>query len=480
MPITTNGFEARRFQEILQSINSDQVTLISPDIKTRPDSLLGVISNIFALKQAEQEEYMQILADSFNIDKARDKFLDDLVALTKVKRLGESPSAGKLSVRAQEGVLIKTGKEFIDNSNNTVLTTKDILVSQLIGWRIVVIPIAAPTGSVYSFTVSGRTYSHTSTAGQTVLDISNAMLALISEEPGISITQNTTTGRLDVTSKISFVAMNATFNTLFKVEDLYVSISAECSETGPVPVYANTVTRIKTAQSGLLEVNNPEDFALGRLVESDEELRARHGSSTSINGNCTIPAIVARVRQIEGVTSVNYLENNTMHDDPTTGLPGNSYEIIASGGSDTDIGEVIFTTKPAGIRTIGNTTYQTTYEGLPYVVSFTRPQALKIWVKVTYTVYDEEIFPETGELGIKQAIKDYVDSQPLGKDFIVKRLYGPVYSAVSGIEDLEITAYAQGEGDPEPDVGDYTNVPISIGVKSYAQVSLDRISVSVA
>lgn len=480
MPITSNGFEARRFQEILQSINSDQVSLVSPDIKSRPDSLLGVLNNIIALKQAEQEEYLQILADSFNIDKARDKFLDDLVALTKLQRLGESASFGKLSIRAQEGLVIKAGKEFLDTSNNTVKTKSDILVSQVLGWRIIVTPILGPNGSVYSFTISGRTYSHTKTAGQTVLDISTAMVALISEEPLISVTLNEATGRIDVLSKNDYVAMNSSFNALFKVETLYVSITAESDVTGPTPIYANTVTRIKTAQTGLFEVNNPNDFTLGRLVESDEELRARHGMSTSINGNCTIPAIVSRVRQVDGVTSVNYLENSTMHSDPATGLPGNSYEIIVSGGSDTDIGEVLFASKPAGIRTIGNTTYQTTYEGLPYVVNFTRPQALKMWVKVTYTVYDEETFPETGEQGIKEAIKAYVDSQPLGKDFLAKRLYGPVYAAVSGIEDLVITAYAQGDGDPDPEVGDYTDTPISIGVKAYAQVSLDRILVSLA
>src|SRR5690606_29993812 len=120
-----------------------------------------------------------------------------------------------------------------------------------------------------------------------------------------------------------------------------------------------------------------------------------------------IDAIFAGVSNIEGVTQVVVLENDT---DTTNvdGLPPHSFQVIVVGGNDTDIADVIWLKKPAGILAFGSTAVEILdSQGLPHDISFSRPTLVDIYVEVDITTFAD--YPSNGDDLIKQAIVDYAN-----------------------------------------------------------------------
>lgn len=96
-----------------------------------------------------------------------------------------------------------------------------------------------------------------------------------------------------------------------------------------------------------------------------------------------------------------------------------SFEAVVQGGSDEDIANKIWLTKPAGIQTFGNTSFAITdSQGDPQTINFSRPIPIYIWVDVDLTLYDEEEFPNNGVELVKQAILDYGNTLGIGNDVL--------------------------------------------------------------
>lgn len=68
---------------------------------------------------------------------------------------------------------------------------------------------------------------------------------------------------------------------------------------------------------------------------------------------------------------------------PSFGRPGKSFEIVALGGTNSNIAETIFGSKPAGIQTYGSVTQQVfDNKGNPYNISFSRPTPVPVYVAI--------------------------------------------------------------------------------------------------
>ena len=226
------------------------------------------------------------------------------------------------------------------------------------------------------------------------------------------------------------------------------SVFAQATVTGDVRGPANSITQLVTAISGVQSTNNVLSFSTGRLVETDEELRARAGISTQLAGSSTVPANLSTIANVDGVTSVLLVENLTSTTDGE-GRPPHSYEVIIQGGVDGDIAAALFSEKPAGILTHGDITVNLLDSGdTVRAVSFSRPEEIFIAVRATYSLYDEEAFPITGAADITNIILSEGNDLDIGEDVIPKRFYGPIYSGVAGINDLTVeiqTLVSQGD-----------------------------------
>jgi hypothetical protein len=219
--------------------------------------------------------------------------------------------------------------------------------------------------------------------------------------------------------------------------------------TGAIPVPINTLTKIFTPYTGLLAVDNLSEGVLGREIETDTELRQRYRSAVRRIGAGTLEAMRARILQeVDGVTSVYVFENSS--DITVDGRPAHSFEVVADGSyTDADLGSKIWETKPAGIVAYGQgESYLVTDSmGFSHTMLWSRPLSIPISFNIEITRFDEELFPADVDYAkqiIAEACVQYGrDTFTIGKDVIVQRFIGPVYSACPGI--LAVFIYASRE-----------------------------------
>jgi len=157
--------------------------------------------------------------------------------------------------------------------------------------------------------------------------------------------------------------------------------NAESVLNGPIQALDGAINTIATAVSGINRVENADDAVLGRLTETDPEVRIRADESLAILGAATSAAIRAKLLDITGVTFAQVFQNVTDFTD-TNGLPPHSIRAVVSGGADNDIFNTLFIEAvSAGIFMDGTeTTTIIDNAGEPQPVAFSRPATVNIFV----------------------------------------------------------------------------------------------------
>ena len=143
----------------------------------------------------------------------------------------------------------------------------------------------------------------------------------------------------------------------------------------------------------------------------------------------------------------------------TITMPGHSLNILVAGGADADIAESIWNTKPAGVQLIGSDS-ETVYDSaqMPHTIKYDRPTPQYAWADITLTLHPEEDFPADGLDQVKAAVVAYGEGLTNGDDYILQRLYGPIYSVdgiASAVIQIAITTTPCGS----PSYGS-SNIPI--------------------
>lgn len=478
MPITANGLVAKKFSDILSEINLNLKDKLAGDVDTSPETILGIISNIFAEAISDQEDLIQVISDNGNVDKAEGKYLEDLMSLIKISRLGASPSSGTLEVTGNEGTEVTVDSVFTDLNGNEMKPVRGFLLTKSNCNRIEVAPLgygSAPAGTVYTVGIDNLDVSVFKLVDDTpevflsrfALEVSQAtFVANAYISGGNVIIQPNTEGyalEVDLSDNISQISVTGL-------------VPVELVEDGPIDVPAKTATQ--GSVPGLISVTNTRDFNHGRFTESDEELRARHSKSVTILGNTTLSAITAKLLQVPGVTSARVIENSSSLDDINTGLPANSYECIVTGGSDLDVSSVIFESKPISIETVGNTSVLETYLDNQYEVKFTRPSPKYLWARVEYS----QLFDSGVELGVDTdeaiigALLEYASTLSTGDSFIPRKSLGNIYGATTGIGDLYVSVGVSDDPQVEPE--SYSQNTRNVNDKSYLELVANRISIA--
>lgn len=158
------------------------------------------------------------------------------------------------------------------------------------------------------------------------------------------------------------------------------------------------------------------------------------------------------------------------------GRPPKSFEAVVEGGTDQDIANKIWETKPAGIETFGNTSYTITdSQGDPQVIYFSRPTPIYIWVQVALTLYTEETFPVNGVQSVATAINNYGNSLGIGVDVLLQRVLCQIFS-VPGISSGSMTLAATNLSTDSPV---FASADISIQDTEVSIFDLTRIDVTV-
>lgn len=262
--------------------------------------------------------------------------------------------------------------------------------------------------------------------------------------------------------------------------DIYpgVRLTMAAEDTGAQIVLAGSLVQIETPALGLEGVVNTQDGELGRDLETPAELRARHVDQLLASGKGTPAAIRAALLDQLPDPLVQYARvDENVRAVTANGLPPHSFEATVVGtATDAQVAAVLFTQKPAGIRSFGDILVTVVDElNEPYEIYFSRGTELYLHLGVTVTA--GEGFPTTGDpaTAIETAVVLAMSAiLGLGQDLYLPAVVGAVAQAVPGISSVVVTA------DATPLPGDVpTLVASNISVASGAILLVDSSRVAV-
>ncbi|NQY73504.1 MAG: baseplate J/gp47 family protein [Candidatus Margulisbacteria bacterium] len=224
-------------------------------------------------------------------------------------------------------------------------------------------------------------------------------------------------------------------------EPPFVDMEMIAQETGPIHANTNTLTEIETPVSGIDSATNIEDARLGRNIESDSELKIRRLELLQRRGTATIEGIRNMVLSVQDVIQAIIVENSTFHIDEG-GRPPKSFEIFVVGGSDQEIANSIFMSKPAGIETVGDISMSVIdSQGAIHTIKFSRVLEKDIFIEVRIKGNSDpsegNIYPSNGDYLVEESLLSFLRGFKIGQDIIVNLMYSPI-NTVPGITGVDI------------------------------------------
>ncbi|MCB1176511.1 MAG: baseplate J/gp47 family protein [Leptospiraceae bacterium] len=226
-------------------------------------------------------------------------------------------------------------------------------------------------------------------------------------------------------------------------------VQSESDLVGTVSrVTSGQLTEIVTPLVGIDSVTNSDASSGGSLLESDGDYRDRILNSVGfIKNSGAVDYLKIKLEEAEFIQSIYIEENNKPIE--YNGLPANSLAFTVLGGTDSEVAELIYKYKPAGVQTVGDTTVAVpTGFGDTVDINFSRPSYLDIYIEI-------EVETETGWVAenislLKTAIVKYiggidtvdtVDTEysglGIGEDVVAWRSYSYMRD-IPGIKNLNI------------------------------------------
>ena len=289
--------------------------------------------------------------------------------------------------------------------------------------------------------------------GKNLVD-SCALSAITKLEASNTKVMETLVGDIGTKIPSGYIIKCSTNNELFSCnEEVTIGESGKidllftAQNVGAIICPPNTLTIIPTPLQGLKTVtNSSQPISLGRLLESDAELRIRRAKSGPIIGQNVNLSLQAKLLDIIGVSTAQVIENCSLEVSPE-GIPPKSFESIIEGGDDNEIANTIWQNKPSGISTYGNVCIQVQIStGQLQSIYFSRPIDVPIKVSIFYSINPDELFPQNGEDLIRSSIVQYGNALGINKDVIDQRFFGSIFSSCPGILNLNIQVARKSDG----------------------------------
>lgn len=471
MALTADGFSRPRLPTIKADYDARATDALGP-VNTNPDAVIGQILGIFSEALDNAYEQLQDVYDSQYPFSAEGTSLDGAVAYVGLERLPATATVATAVAYGVEGTLIPAGS--LARADIQYASTSDVIISRANALDVEIEVATVTNSAAYQILAGGESVTYTSDASATKAEILAGLRALFSANYVATVTGE----KLRVYRADGITPFTLTVDAKLSITKRGSPVVFVASETGSRALPAGALSIIDTPVLGWDSLSNLAAGAIGRDLESDTALRVRHASSVRATGSATVEAIKARMlADVPEVTSIQIYENRTAvtSDD---GIPPHAFESVVVGGADAEVAGQLWMTKPAGIETHGNVTVNVTDStGDLQVVKFSRPTPKYAWITVAVTsLNSEEALPLTAVAAVKQAVLDYANVNiGVGDDIIIQRLYGPIYSSVSGIGSMTITAALTSTSTGTPTYG---SANIAVLKAENTVFSLDRITVT--
>ncbi|HDR1931860.1 TPA: baseplate J/gp47 family protein [Pasteurella multocida] len=192
-------------------------------------------------------------------------------------------------------------------------------------------------------------------------------------------------------------------------------------ELGAFSLNANTQLTIETITLGLNSVTTSVDAEIGIEEETDSQLRQRFSKSRAKNAINSAEAIEGGIGDLADVKQVIVLENNTSQTD-SIGISPHSINVVVEGGNETDIAQVIYKNKGAGIGLQGQTSVNLMINGKQRAIKFDKATPVDVHISMTLVRYED--FTEIDKDEVKRMLSNV--KFKIGEDVSLSRLYSPI------------------------------------------------------
>lgn len=455
--ITDQGFVLPQLTDLKTDLEQGLINQFGAGINLAPSSFFGQFVGLTAERLSLVWQAMQDVYSSQTPDTAFGASLDNVGALRGIPRLGATfsvvqnvrifgtpgtpvPNTFQVSVEGAPlsvfqiggAVTLQAGQNCIQTIMFSALPAAGNWTLSLNGSVTPVLPFNATAAQVQTAIqtlnfASGCTVVGSMAAGFTVTFNGEATGGLM-VQPQFGVATNT----LETAVPVAVAIVTAITQAGIDQANIQFTATAE----GPTAANASSLNVIVTPISGVDAVLNTQDATLGSYVETDNAYRLRMAEELQVAGAGTVPAIRARLLTVAGVTSALVYENVSDITDAFN-RPPHSFEAVVSGGTDSDIANMIWQVKPAGIATYGTSSFDIVdSQGITHTIYFSRPAIIDIYIDVTIT--KNSAYPADGDTLVKEALANYINGLGQGVSVIVNPLLVAQLAPIPGIDDTVI------------------------------------------
>lgn len=422
--LTDSGFNIKRLPVIKEEIETSLRNRINQNIDLRAESIFGQFVGLESELATIFWEVMQDIYLSQYPDYATGNSLDYVVSINGITRLEAVSTSVNAVCYGADNTILSLGRESRARNGDIYRTLTNTTISRLNAVECTVSVNTVNVG-VYTVQVGALSYSYTATGVDTAQSILQGLYNAMSSAPLTRIL-NEDSLTIKVDTGVTFdVSANLNIN------EVGIVVFFEAVEKGAKLLPIGELNEIETPVFGWNRVNNLVDGVVGRNRETDEALRIRREQSILITATHTLQAIKSKVRQLDFVSDVFAMENNTETTDEF-GTPRQFIWVIVEGGEYLEIATAIYNTVAGGIGTRGDQHITVKDEdGQEYIINFDRPDYIDVNIEIEYVRLEN--FPINGEDLIKDALVNRGNQFLINEDLIYSRLYTPINS-VQGVQ----------------------------------------------
>ncbi len=448
--VTKEGFVKKRFDTILEEMQSDIKEATDIDISTNPQSYINTVLSSVADKIAGIYEVAEGVYYSHYPSTADGVNLDYACQLGGVTRKEASPTKIYMLCTATDGTVIEENVK-VGSKTKPVIYFKPCSVSAVASAafnKATIVGIGDfVSGATYKVTLDDIGYE---ASGSSLEDVFDALAAAINAN-AVSGEERLFSAERDGDTLVIESGAMYTNHTLVLSENMTTDtvssiILFQSVENGAYKLPAGTVTgdwSLSAATGAKITYTNLEACILGNERETDAELRNSYLSKQYARSSGMVASIVAAIYEnVESVTSCVGFENDGDEKD-TEGRPPHSIEIVVDSDEahDAEIAQTIFDYKAAGIQTFGEVSVPVPLDNNTEVtVNFNRPLPIRAAITITLMQNSKEAMPENYEDLTKEAFEEFASDIEYGTDIALQKAVPYIDAKVSGILYMEITA----------------------------------------
>lgn len=478
--VTPEGFVRPRLPEIrIEIIEAMRENLrakgLPDDVETRPDSVMGVLIDTFADREAALWEMGEGVYYAMYPGSAIGAALDRAVSFSGVKRLQAERSRVYVVAYGLQGTVVPAGAQVRHRSTQNIWeTSAPVAISAAAAADVRIVP-AVQSNATYTITVDASPYSYTSDSTPTIGEILAGLTAALATS-GLQVSNDGAALRLVSTATL---AVNITLTPNLSFSEIGSAVLAQTVDAIPELAEPGDLDTIVTLTPGWTRVSNLQAGAVGRLRETDAQLRARYRLGVFRFGAGTLPSIGPNLlNDVPGIVDIRVFQNDTDVIDAAGRMP-HSIHVIVDGGIDDDIAAAIYKYKGGGIDTNGAIVKTLNTSEGQQMIRFDRPTGVYVWVRAQVTLLppEEQAFPSDGFERVGASILSTGQAHVIGQDVRIQRFFCSIYET-PGIAEVDLSfAYST---DPAfvPAPGDYAAANITIDGVEKALFDASRIEVT--